>query len=140
MLRALQPARQLFALARAMFIDVWQMRRAQAEEARMSLAAQIKETEAGIEALLDRIVESSSPSVVRAYEARIEKLERQKIRLSEQAEQTVPPAGRQEELIEPALAFLSNPWNIYEKGCFALKRTVLKQALAEPLRFSRNEG
>jgi site-specific DNA recombinase len=78
--------------------------------------------------------------VIQAYEARIEKLERQKIMLSEQAEQTVPPQGRFEEFIEHAMEFLASPCNIYEKGSFALKRTVLKLAFAEPLRYKRNEG
>jgi site-specific DNA recombinase len=45
-----------------------------------------------------------------------------------------------EEFIEHALAFLANPWNLYEKGEFTFKRTVLKLAFAEPLRYSRNEG
>ncbi len=78
--------------------------------------------------------------MITAYEARIDKLERQKIRLREQAEQIVPPRGRMEEFIEHALAFLSNPCSIYEKCEFTFKRTVLKLAFAEPLRYSRNEG
>ncbi len=52
----------------------------------------------------------------------------------------MPHQGRLNDFIEPALEFLANPWNIYEKGGFALKRTVLKLAFAEPLRYSRNEG
>ena len=70
----------------------------------------------------------------------IEKLEREKLVLAEKAAQSVPPQGRLEEVIEHALAFLANPWHIYEKGSFALKRTVLKLAFVEPLRYSRFEG
>ena len=44
------------------------------------------------------------------------------------------------EFIEPALNFLANPWNVCENGGFALKRTVLKLAYAEPLRYSRETG
>ena len=54
---------------------------------------------------IDRIVDASSPSVVAAYEKRIEKLEREKLLLAEKASQCVPPPGRLEEVIEPALAF-----------------------------------
>ena len=57
-----------------------------------------------------------------------------------QAEGIVPPKGCLEEFIEHALTFLANPWNLYEKGEFAFKRAVLKLALADPLRYSRNEG
>ena len=48
---------------------------------RTTLVAQIRDVEQQTDALLDRIVEASSPAVVTAYEARIDKLERQKIRL-----------------------------------------------------------
>ena len=78
--------------------------------------------------------------MINAYEQRIEKLERQKIRLTEQADKSVPHQGRLKDFIEPALGILANPCNIYEKWSFALKRTVLKLAFAEPLRYSRNEG
>ncbi len=140
LLRSLQPARQLFTLARAMFVDVWEMRLAEARNAKKTLETQIKDIESQIEGLLDRIVEAVSPSVIQAYEARIEKLERQKIRLADQAAQTVPPQGRLEEFIEHALEFLASPWNIYAKGSIALKRAVLKLAFSEPLQYSRENG
>ena len=139
-LQSLQPAKQLYALVRAMFIDIWDMKLAEAHSAKKTLNTQIKDVEAQTDALLDRIVEATSPAVITAYEARIDKLERQKIRLHEQAQQIVPPKGRLEEFIEHALSFLANPWNLYEKGEFSFKRTVLKLAFAEPLRYSRNEG
>ena len=139
-LRALQPAKQLYELVRVMFIDVWEMKLAEAHSAKKTLNAQIKDVEEQTDALLDRIVDASSPTVITAYETRIDKLERQKIRLREQAERIVPPRGRLEEFIEHALRFLANPWNLYEKGEFTLKRTVLKLAFTEPLRYSRSEG
>ena len=57
-------------------------------------------------------MDASSPSVTGAYEKRIEELERQKMRLAAQADSAVPPQGRLGEFIEPALAFLGNPWNV----------------------------
>ena len=75
-----------------------------------------------------------------ALEDRVDKLERQKIRLADQAERIVPPQGRLKEVIEPALGFLANPWKIYENSGLALKRTVLKLAFVEPLRYHRIEG
>ena len=116
------------------------MRLSEAHSARQTLAAQIRDIEGQIESLLDRIVEATNASVVQAYEARIEKLERHKIGLSEQAAQALPPPGRLEELIEHAMTFLAKPWNLYEKGSLAVKHTVLKLAFAAPLRYSRSEG
>ena len=140
LLRSLQPAAQLFKLAKAIFTDIWEMRRADALGARKALEAQVIDTSKQIDNLLDRIMNSSSPSVIGAYEKRIEELEREKIRLAERAESAVPSEARLSEFIEPAMEFLASPWNIYKNGNFALKRTVLKLAFAEPLRYSRNEG
>ncbi|SEJ65743.1 Site-specific DNA recombinase [Pseudooceanicola nitratireducens] len=140
LLRSLQPAAQLFKLAKAIFTDIWEMRRADALGAQKALEAQLNDTSKQIDNLLDRIMNSSSPSVIGAYEKRIEELEREKIRLAERAESAVPSEVRLSEFIEPAMTFLASPWNIYKNGNFALKRTVLKLAFAEPLRYSRNEG
>ncbi len=139
-LRGLQPATQLYKLAKAIFTDIWEMRRVEAMAARKTIETQLSDTSKQIDSLLDRIMDASSPSVIKAYEKRIGELERQTIRLTEQAEKAVPSQGRLSEFIEPALEFLASPWNIYKNGSFALKRTVLKLAFAEPLRYSRNEG
>ncbi|MCR9135737.1 MAG: recombinase family protein [Alphaproteobacteria bacterium] len=139
-LRSLQPTKQLFELAKAMFKDAWNLRLAQAHQDQDTMTKQIKATETQIETLLERIIEAENASVIRAYEAKIGKLEREKAVLLSNADKIVPPKGRLEEFIEPALNFLANPWNIYINGGIALKRTVLKLAFAEPLRHSRETG
>jgi len=138
--RSLQPARQFFGLVRAMFNDVWNARQAEAQRARDVLSDQIKDVEKQIEGLFDRIVDGASPTVAAAYKQWIEKLERQKLLLADQAANAVPSQHRKEEFIEPVLDFLSSPWKICDKGTFTLKRTVLKMAFAEPLRYKRHEG
>ena len=115
-MNGLKPAKQLFGLVRAMFIDIWEMRLAEAHSAKSTLDAQIRDIESQTDALLDRIVEAGSPSVIQAYETRIDKLERQKIRLSEQAGQIIPPQGRLDEFIEHALEFLQTLGNYTKKG------------------------
>ena len=140
LLRGLPPATQLFKLAKAIFTDIWEIRRSEASSARATPETQLQETEKQIENLLDRIMNASSPSVIGAYEKRIAELEREKIRLAERAGSAVPEAGRLTEFIEPALTSLASPWNIYKSCSFALKRTVVELAFAEPLRYSQNEG
>lgn len=66
-LRSMQPARQFFALARAMFTDIWNMRQAEAKRARAALSDQIRDIEKQIEGLLDRIIDGASPTVAAAY-------------------------------------------------------------------------
>lgn len=137
-MQGLQPARGLFDLAKAMLRDAWDMRLAVAHGEKDELQRQLKDVERQIESLLDRIVDANSASVVSAYEARIEKLERQKIVLAERVETTVPPKGRLEDCIELALNFLANPWNIYKKGDFTLRQTVLRLVFSKPLTYGQN--
>ncbi len=137
-MEGLQPARGLFDLAKAMLRDAWDMRLAIAHNEKDELQKQLKAAEQQIENLLDRVVDATSASVVSAYEARIEKLERQKIVLIERVEKTVPPKGRLEDCIELALKFLSSPWNLYKNGDFAMRQTVLRLVFSEPLKYGRN--
>ena len=103
-----------------------------------ALRQQQSDVDRQIEGLLDRIVEAKNASVVTAYEARIEKLERDKIVLAEKIEKVVPPKGQLEDCIELTLRFLSSPWNLYKNGDFALRQTVLRLAFSRPLRYAPN--
>lgn len=131
-LHSLQSARKLLSLARVMFSDIWAMRLNTAQDDRDRILADLRDTEKQIETLLDRIVKATSATVAHAYEARIDKLERQRIQLSERVDSTVPNSGRLEGFIEHALTFLSNPCNIYENINFALKRRVLNLYFRSP--------
>jgi len=139
-LQSPQPTKDLFALAKLMFKDAWSLRLTESHQHKDQITAQLRETEKQVEALLERIVESDNPIVIRAYEAKIGKLERKRLLLAEKALQTVPAKGRLEEFIEPALNFLANPWCLYENGSLAFKRTVLRLTFSEPLSYSRKKG
>ncbi|UWQ51694.1 recombinase family protein [Leisingera caerulea] len=140
LLQSIQPTQNLFKVARAMFIDAWNMRETEALRDQEVLRDKLTDLNRQIERLLDRILDATNPKLVSTYEARLEKLEREKLVLGEQIERAVPPKGRLEEFIEPALDFLARPWNIYENGSLLLKRTVLRLAFSEPLRYSRKSG
>ncbi len=118
-----------------MFIDAWNARLAHALASQEMVKRQLTEVEIQIESLLDRIVKASSTPVVKACEARIEKLERDKFVLVERATTIVPPKGRLEESIEHALEFLTSRWNIWKIGSLAM-HALLRLAFAKPLRYS----
>ena len=44
------------------------------------------------------------------------------------------------EIIELLRGFLSNPWNVYENGSLAVRKTILKMAFASPLAYDRKNG
>lgn len=56
-----EPVRQIVELAKAMFNDLWNMRLAEAQNAKAALTAQARDLEGQIEALLDRIVTAGQP-------------------------------------------------------------------------------
>jgi site-specific DNA recombinase len=140
LLQTLQPKAKLFELAKAMFIDLWNMRLAQADQVAKSLKTSMQQIDKQIEQLLDRIVEASNASVVAAYEKRISKLEQEKFLTQEHIENAGKPRHTQEELFELSFKFLSSPWNIWKNNDLAWKKTVLRLAFVEPISYSRNEG
>lgn len=139
-LQSLQPTRELFGLAKTMFIDAWNMRAAEAHQGKGQVENQLRSVEKQIQTLLDRIIETGNATVIKAYEDKIEKLEREKLLLEEKIARIVPPARRLEEFIEPALALLASPWDIYDNGDLPFKRAVLRLVFAEPVRYSRKSG
>ena len=66
-------------------------------------------------------MDAGSESVVRAYEKRIDKLERQKALLSERAVKELPDGDTQRGCMELSLGLLSNPWDIYKNGSHAVQ-------------------
>lgn len=137
-LKSLQPARGLFEVAKAMLRDAWDMRLAEARNAKDALAGQLRDVEAQIESFLDRVLDASNPRVVKSYEDRIDELERQKIILSERKDKIVPPKGRLEDCIELTLRFLASPYDIYKNGSYALRQSVLRLAISKPLIWGQN--
>lgn len=115
-LKRLEPSHSLFALVKAMFRDAWDMRLAQATDAKKTLKSQIASLEKQIDQLLDRIVDASTDSVVAAYEKRIAELEREKLLAQEQRAETGAPRHTLEKSFEHAMTFLASPWTIWKNS------------------------
>ncbi|MCP4099369.1 MAG: recombinase family protein, partial [Planctomycetaceae bacterium] len=83
MVQTLQPEQGLFACAKAMFKHAWNQRLAQSQAITHALKRDITRIEKQMDTLMDRLVDATTPTAVIAYEARLEKLERQKLVLTE---------------------------------------------------------
>ena len=140
LLKSVTPAPPVIAIAKAMFKHAWEQRGAQAEQIRRAHKARIVAAERQIGTLLDKIIESSSPRVVAAYEERIETLEREKLLAAEQLETTGKPVRPFGEMFEHALGFLANPYKLWEKGDLAVRRTVLRLTFASRITYCKNQG
>ena len=132
-LKSLQPTSQLFTLARKMFNDVWNNRLEVAKAERGEWRRQENAADKSMLELVDRLVETRSPAVVKALESKLERLEREKLLLSEKAANPLPSQGKFEECMELTMRFLSSPWETYKNGNYAVRRIVLRLAFSKPV-------
>jgi site-specific DNA recombinase len=140
MLSEMKPSRMLFDVAQSMFKQAWSILHENESARQQSIKAALREAEKKIENLLDRIVEANSASVIVAYEKRIDTLEREKLVLQEQLENTTKNRRPFAEMFELAMQFLANPQKLWQNGQLAHKRTVLKLAFADQLKYCQKTG
>jgi site-specific DNA recombinase len=123
-----------------MFADLWSRRLGQAESQSKALGAELIKVERQVSKFLERILASSVPSVIEAYEERIRKLEEDKFEIKERMGKAAHPMSSFDDTLRTALEFLANPWNVWAQGRFEDRRAVLKLTFAERLTYARNEG
>ncbi len=140
LLKGIQPSRNLVKTMFAMCRVYREMKIGRAEANKKALEAQMQETEDHIAKLVNRIVEASNERAIGAIENKIGELEQQKLILAEKAAKSAQHAPTLNDNLELAWAFLANPYSIWQKGVFDLKRLVLKLVLSEPLAYDRFEG
>ena len=139
-LESLQPSETLIELARDMFQVAWETRLSHARAMLGSIKDEIAKVEKNIAEMLERITDVHNPSVIEAYESRIEAMQKDRLVLHEKLKNGVPKRARREEYIEHALCFLSNPVKLWRSGDFGLQRLVLRLAFSERMVYSRAEG
>ena len=140
LLTGIGPTQRLFAFATAMFRDAWDQRRSQTAAIRATVQRGIEKAEKQIAHLLDRIVETPTPSVITAYEKRITDLEREKLVLAEKLETGTGPRKPFDKMFELALGFLANPCNLWTSGHLADRRCALNLVLSDRLTYCRKQG
>ena len=140
LVRELAPTQELFALAKAMFQDLWDHRVKQQKGRSKHLRDDLRQIERQTDKLLERIVEVESSTVLAALERKVTKLEHDKVALHEKIMQVGTPLRPFNEALQTALALLASPWKLWESGALAEQRTLMKLAFTERLRYLRGEG
>ena len=138
--KSLQPTQILIDIARAMLKQAFKIRLTQHQDHLVTLSSQSESIDRQIENLLERIVETESKTVISAYEKKIAKLEQEKRITNEKLAKYAQNSMSPEEYLEPALQFLSNPWNIWATGDYFLRRMVLRLAFSERIVYCREKG
>lgn len=140
LLERLSPSKSLFIIVKDMLTNAWSQRLAQAGEMRAALKQNAQKIDDQINLLLDRIVETSSTATIKAYERKIEQLEKDRLLIAEKLENEAQPKATSNQMLELCLQFLASPWKIWASRDLALKKTVLRLVFCEPLAYSRNQG
>ncbi len=139
-LSAMTPTEDVLAVAMSMVGDASGQRDEQDKQARAALKRQLTELDKQQDSVVERLIETSNPKVITALESKIAKMDEDKLRLSDKIAQNTKPKASMGQIFELVRGFLSNPWNIYDKGDLAAKKTILKTAFRSPLAYDRKEG
>ncbi len=140
LVRSLTPSHELVALATGMFRNLWEGRSKGAKERRAALKLETAAVEKKISQLLDRIVEADNATIIGAYERKIGELEHDKLILAENIAKCGTPVRDYDEVFQTSMAFLANPWNLWESGALEDRRAMMKLVFAERLAYSRETG
>ncbi len=140
LIKSLQPTEGLMAAATAMFRHIWDAKEEQAKDASRAGKRKIASLDKEIDRLLDTITSVSKPSVIARCEDKIDMMEREKTKLTQEMVEMAKPTGSFEEKLEPVLTFLANPFKIWASGKIELRRLVLKLAFADRIQYDRFEG
>ncbi len=140
LLQKLTPSRELITVADKMFRKLWGHRANSQNERKATLEKLAKSADQKIEKLLDRIIETDSPTVVRGLEKRVERLEDNKRVINEKLVNCGQQVKDFDDMYRTAMQFLSKPYKLWALGRYEEKKAVIKLAFTDRLTYVRNEG
>ncbi len=139
-LKSSVPTPEFQALFTKMFTKHWDSHRAQIKSAHTSIKEQISHLDLQISGMLNRIVDASTDSVIKAYEKKVDDLEMEKLVLTEKRDLAGKSTATFQKKFEPALNFLRNPQHLWRSERLEDKKTVLKLTFANHLVYCREKG
>lgn len=123
-----------------MFKDLWTAQEQSVEQDKEAIQRQINQLDRKTNQLVDRLVDTDSPTLVVAYESRVKEMEEQKLFLTGQLANTGKPVTPFADVFRSAFEFLANPWNIWISDRLEDKGAVMKLVFSDNLTYCRKEG
>lgn len=139
-LGSLQPSRPFLNMIKAMFTKAWEMQSARLAETTKTYAHKARELEIEIGKVIDRMIEVKNTRALKAFEDRIETLEREKLFAQEKASKKPTSLRPFDEMFELTLRFLANPYDCWKIGGQTARNLVVRLAFDEPLNYTRKTG
>ena len=140
MLAQMAPSDALVTLFAEMFQAIWTQTLKTGEARKRALSKEIAGVEKEIAQCLDKIVSVETPSVMRAFEQRIQKLERKKLALADKVATAGQPRYAFDDILRTGLLFVSNVSRAWNSGIYELRQMVLRLAFTERLVYDRERG
>ncbi|UWR78113.1 recombinase family protein [Phaeobacter inhibens] len=140
LLKSLTPSKNLLSIVTSMLSDAWDQRTAHSDSGKAQIKRDIALLDKQQDSLLEKLVDATNAKVVSAYEDKVAKLEDEKLLLTDKLTQNSKPRYTKREIFELLTTFLSNPWNVWEKGNLTLRKNVLRMAFESPLAYDRENG
>ena len=140
LLHQLVPSVPLFKTATKMFEVWWNYRQAQIAQRGQSMEKEIRKLDQSIEQLMDRLIETDSQTMIKAYEKRVKQMETDKAILVEKSSQSMRPMRSYDAALRTALDFIASPYKLWDSGRLSDRRAVLKLAFPGGFQYHRNRG
>lgn len=140
LLEGMRPGVALFEVFKVMFDDLWNARLSLNKSKRAQLRKEQETLEKKSSALIARLVDAGSETLIKAYEEEIKVVERKKLLVMEKIEKMRQPRTNHRDTYRTALDFLSNPLNLWHSDRLEDKRAVLKLAFSDKIQYVRGSG
>ncbi|QFT34336.1 hypothetical protein FIV00_27820 [Labrenzia sp. THAF82] len=140
LVQSMRPRSGIMSTIAVMFRTIWNSRNAEFEAKRAEQRKALTGVSAKISWLTDRLIETTSESLIRNYEAQLEQLETEKALLAENLAKKPDRDKDFDANFRAAMNFLANPWKLWDSNNQIHRKTLLKLVFAEPLPYVRNQG
>ena len=139
-LTSLQPSRAFLELAKALFAKAWDAQAARLAASAKASANKARELEAEIGKVVDRMLEVTNVRALKAFEDRIEALEREKLVALEMASRKPAPVRTFAEMFELSMHFLTSPYDCWKIGGSDARNVVMRLAFDGRIAHTRETG
>ena len=123
-----------------MFRDLWNDKVATVESRSAAMRQDLGLITRKVDQLLGRLVETTSETVVAAYEKKIAEFEKEKLLLSDSLARGSKPMKTFGDTYRTAFEFLANPLRLWHSPELADRRAVLRLVFSEKLPYDRKTG
>ncbi|MBG78465.1 MAG: recombinase [Alphaproteobacteria bacterium] len=140
LLQSLRMPKDIFFLAQEALKMLWEKKRSNSSMDLGIVNQEKTKIEQKLDKLVDRLLDTDSPTLIKTYEKSIKQLEKQKVLLDEKLKIGRKRQPSFERAFKTALVWLTNPAVLWDTGCLADRKSLLKVLFTDNLRYDKESG